>query len=120
VQVRIEFAQDLSPQYMSAKLRELGSECEAVGVVAAVHPLISQAQVPPLDGAVLSLLDPTVPRQDLIAVLRWLAESPALSPAREVPPSAAMTRSGRSRPGARSKTAAARQPEFTVRPGRQP
>ena len=43
VQVRIEFAQDLSPQYMSAKLRELGSECEAVGVVAAVHPLISQA-----------------------------------------------------------------------------
>ena len=41
--MRIEFAQDLSPQYMSAKLRELGSECEAVGVVAAVHPLISQA-----------------------------------------------------------------------------
>ncbi|GLX99748.1 MULTISPECIES: nucleoside-diphosphate sugar epimerase/dehydratase [Actinoplanes] len=42
------------------------------------HPLISQAPVPPLDGAVLSLLDPSVPRADLIAVLRWLAMSPAL------------------------------------------
>jgi len=84
------------------------------------HPLISQAPVPPLDGAVLSLLDPTAPRQDLIAVLRWLAESPALSPAREVPAQAAMTRSGRSRPGTRNKTAATRQPEFTVRPGQQP
>ncbi|GIF06625.1 nucleoside-diphosphate sugar epimerase/dehydratase [Actinoplanes siamensis] len=42
------------------------------------HPLISQAPVPPLDGAVLSLLDPASPRADLIAVLRWLAESPAL------------------------------------------
>ncbi|MEV6346192.1 nucleoside-diphosphate sugar epimerase/dehydratase [Actinoplanes sp. NPDC051851] len=42
------------------------------------HPLISQAPVPPLDGAVLSLLDAGAPREDLIAVLRWLAESPAL------------------------------------------
>jgi FlaA1/EpsC-like NDP-sugar epimerase len=84
------------------------------------HPLISQAPVPPLDSAVLSLLDPTVPRQDLIAMLRWLAESPALSAAREVPAPAAMTRSGRGRPGTRSKTTAARQPEFTVRPGRLP
>ena len=83
------------------------------------HPLISQAPVPPLDGAVLSLLDPTVPRKDLIAVLRWLAESPALSPARETPPPAPATRNGR-RPGARNKTTAPRQPEFTVRPGRQP
>ena len=72
------------------------------------HPLISQAPVPPLDGAVLSLLDPTVPRQDLIAVLRWLAESPALSTARDTPPI------GRS--GGRNK----RQPEFTMRLGRQP
>jgi FlaA1/EpsC-like NDP-sugar epimerase len=84
------------------------------------HPLISQAPVPPLDSAVLSLLDPTVPRQDLIAMLRWLAESPALSAAREAPAPAAMTRSGRGRPGTRSKTTAARQPEFTVRPGRLP
>ncbi|MEU4692525.1 nucleoside-diphosphate sugar epimerase/dehydratase [Actinoplanes sp. NPDC023714] len=42
------------------------------------HPLISQAPVPPLDGAVLSLLDPSASRTDLIAVLKWLAESPAL------------------------------------------
>jgi len=48
------------------------------------HPLISQVPVPPLDGAVLSLLDPSVPRRDLIAVLRWLAESPALSAARDL------------------------------------
>ncbi|MGX6603143.1 polysaccharide biosynthesis protein [Micromonosporaceae bacterium Da 78-11] len=75
------------------------------------HPLISQAPVPPLDGAVLSLLDPSVPRQDLIAVLRWLAESPALSAAREARPVAAPT--GR---GGRNK----RQPEFTMRLGRQP
>jgi FlaA1/EpsC-like NDP-sugar epimerase len=61
------------------------------------HPLISQAPVPPLDGAVLSLLDPTVPRQDLIAVLRWLAESPALSPARLTPAPVALTRPGRNR-----------------------
>jgi FlaA1/EpsC-like NDP-sugar epimerase len=84
------------------------------------HPLISQAPVPPLDGAVLSLLDPAVPRHDLIAVLRWLAESPALSPARESPAPVPLARSGRNRPGARSKTTAPRQPEFTVRPGRQP
>ena len=43
IHVRIEFAQDLSPQYIAAKLRELGSECEAVGVVAAVHPLVNEA-----------------------------------------------------------------------------
>ena len=43
IHVRIEFAQDLSPQYIAAKLRELGSECEAVGVVAAVHPLVIEA-----------------------------------------------------------------------------
>jgi len=43
------------------------------------HPLLSQVPVPPLDGAVLSLLDPTAARKDLVAVLRWLAESPALT-----------------------------------------
>ncbi|GIE46834.1 dTDP-glucose 4,6-dehydratase [Amorphoplanes nipponensis] len=65
------------------------------------HPLISQAPVPPLDGSVLSLLDPAVPRQDLIAVLRWLAESPALSPARVAPAPVAL------RNGRRNKTTAA-------------
>ncbi len=72
------------------------------------HPLISQAPVPPLDGAVLSLLDPSSPRSDLIAVLRWLAESPAL-PGRV---SAPQPRSG-GRVGKR-------QAEFTMRLGRHP
>ncbi|MFI7545289.1 polysaccharide biosynthesis protein [Actinoplanes sp. NPDC049599] len=61
------------------------------------HPLISQAPVPPLDGAVLSLLDPAAPREDLIAVLRWLAESPALSPARVAQAPVALNRTGRNR-----------------------
>jgi FlaA1/EpsC-like NDP-sugar epimerase len=82
------------------------------------HPLLSQVPVPPLDGAVLSLLDPTVPRTDLIAVLRWLAESPALSAPREAFPAAAMSRSGRNRPPGRAKAPSPRKPEVTVRPGR--
>jgi hypothetical protein len=70
---------------------------------------------------VLSLLDPTVSRTDLIAVLRWLAESPALSAPREtIAPSTGVPRSGRNRPPGRPKTLLPRQPEVTVRPGRQP
>lgn len=72
------------------------------------HPLISQAPVPPLDGAVLSLMDPSAPRADLIAVLRWLAESPAL-PGRAPAP--------QPRPGGR---VGKRQAEFTMRLGRHP
>jgi FlaA1/EpsC-like NDP-sugar epimerase len=56
------------------------------------HPLISQVPVPPLDGAVLSLLDLTAPRDELIRLLRWLAQTPALSSAKErslAPPSPA-------------------------------
>jgi FlaA1/EpsC-like NDP-sugar epimerase len=84
------------------------------------HPLLSQVPVPPLDGAVLSLLDPTVPRSDLIGVMRWLAESPALSAPREALPPASVSHSGRIRPPGRPKTSLPRQPEVTVRPGRQP
>ncbi|GIF16508.1 nucleoside-diphosphate sugar epimerase/dehydratase [Actinoplanes teichomyceticus] len=73
------------------------------------HPLISQAPVPPLDGAVLSLLDPSASREDLIAVLRWLAESPALPPGRAGAPA---TRSGG--------RAGRRHAEFTMRLGRHP
>ncbi|MGK5677703.1 polysaccharide biosynthesis protein [Actinoplanes sp. URMC 104] len=58
------------------------------------HPLISQVPVPPLDGSALSLLDAAAPRADLIAVMRWLAESPALSVAR---PARAADPSSRSR-----------------------
>jgi FlaA1/EpsC-like NDP-sugar epimerase len=46
------------------------------------HPLISQVPVPPLDSAVLSLLDATAPRDELIRMLRWLAQTPALSSTR--------------------------------------
>jgi hypothetical protein len=58
---------------------------------------------------VLSLLDRTAPPADLIAVLRWLAESPALPAARDTPPPLPQ-RTGRNK----------RQPEFTMRLGRHP
>jgi LacI family transcriptional regulator len=43
IELAISFAEDLSPQTFSEKLLELGQSCNAVGVVAAVHPLVSQA-----------------------------------------------------------------------------
>lgn len=43
IDTRIVYAEDLSPQYLSAKLLNLGEDCNAVGVVSAVHPLITQA-----------------------------------------------------------------------------
>jgi LacI family transcriptional regulator len=43
IDIAISFADDLSPQAFSAKLLELGQSCNAIGVVAAVHPLVSQA-----------------------------------------------------------------------------
>ncbi len=39
----IHYAEDLSPQNVAAKLLELGRTCQAVAVVAAVHPLVMQA-----------------------------------------------------------------------------
>ena len=39
----IVHAEDLSPQFLASTLLELGESCHAVAVVAAVHPLISQA-----------------------------------------------------------------------------
>jgi LacI family transcriptional regulator len=43
IEAVIVHADDLSPQFLASKLLELGQSCHAVGVVAAVHPLISQA-----------------------------------------------------------------------------
>jgi LacI family transcriptional regulator len=43
IEIAVSFAEDLSPQAFSAKLIELGESCHAAGVVAAVHPLVSQA-----------------------------------------------------------------------------
>jgi FlaA1/EpsC-like NDP-sugar epimerase len=82
------------------------------------HPLISQVPVPPLDGAVLSLLDPSVPRQDLIAVLRWLAESPALSAARDLNANGTQLNGSRRRTPVRGRRSSTRQPEVTGRPVR--
>jgi len=39
----IIYAEDLSPQHVAAQLLELGRACQAVAVVAAVHPLVLQA-----------------------------------------------------------------------------
>ena len=50
VDLKIEFLEDLSPESTSARMRALGRECDALGVVAAVHPLISQA-ISDLDAA---------------------------------------------------------------------
>ncbi|MBB2944530.1 FlaA1/EpsC-like NDP-sugar epimerase [Actinoplanes lutulentus] len=82
------------------------------------HPLISQAPVPPLDGAVLSLLDPAAPRADLIAVLHWLSESPALPAVLQTSPTATTAAAGSwHRPAPRSKP---RQPEAaSVPPARR-
>lgn len=43
IQVRVEFAEDLTPQVISQKLLELGNSCDTIGVVAAVHPLVTEA-----------------------------------------------------------------------------
>lgn len=43
VEARIEFLEELSPQNVAARLAALGETCDAVGLVAAVHPLVTQA-----------------------------------------------------------------------------
>ena len=42
VEARIEFLEDLSPQNISARLLDLADTCDAIAVVAAVHPLVSE------------------------------------------------------------------------------
>lgn len=43
IDARIEFLDDLSPQNTAARMLEMGEKCDAVAVVAAVHPLVSAA-----------------------------------------------------------------------------
>lgn len=43
VSLRIEFLEDLSPQNIVERMRVLAENCDAIGVVAAVHPLVTQA-----------------------------------------------------------------------------
>jgi FlaA1/EpsC-like NDP-sugar epimerase len=73
------------------------------------HPLISQVPVPPLDGSQLSLLDPTPPAEDLVVMLRWLAEMP----------SSAHQQALNGPPEISPPDQQPRQSEFTVRPGGQ-
>jgi LacI family transcriptional regulator len=43
IEVRTEFLDDLSPQNIASHILALGQECDALGIVAAVHPLVTQA-----------------------------------------------------------------------------
>jgi LacI family transcriptional regulator len=43
IDATIVYVEDLSPQSVAAKLLELGRTCQAVAIVAAVHPLVMQA-----------------------------------------------------------------------------
>lgn len=43
VDLQIDFLEDLSPQNVSSQMLALGETCMAIGVVAAVHPLVTQA-----------------------------------------------------------------------------
>jgi len=43
VEADIVFAQDLSPQFIAERVLALGETCQAVGVVSAVHPVVTQA-----------------------------------------------------------------------------
>ncbi len=43
IEAEIVFAEDLAPQFIANRLLELGQTCNAVGVVSAVHPVVTQA-----------------------------------------------------------------------------
>jgi LacI family transcriptional regulator len=43
IEVQVEHIEDLSPQNIAAKMLELAETCDAIGVVAAVHPVVMQA-----------------------------------------------------------------------------
>jgi len=43
VAVQIEFLDELAPQNIADRIKALGEHCDAIGIVAAVHPLVAQA-----------------------------------------------------------------------------
>lgn len=43
IETVVEFLEELSPQNTAARMLALGERCDAIGVVAAVHPLVTQA-----------------------------------------------------------------------------
>jgi len=60
IELRIDFMQDLSPDNVSARLRDMAETSEAVALVAAEHPLVSDAIDQVLQGGipVLGLIAP--------------------------------------------------------------
>src|SRR5207344_2998217 len=43
IDLRVEFMEELTPQDIAARMMALAETCDAIGVVAAVHPLLTQA-----------------------------------------------------------------------------
>jgi LacI family transcriptional regulator len=43
VEVQIEFLEELTPQNIATRMMALGERCDAISVVAAVHPVVTQA-----------------------------------------------------------------------------
>jgi LacI family transcriptional regulator len=43
VEIKLEFMEELTPQNIAARMLKMGEVCDAIGVVAAVHPLVTQA-----------------------------------------------------------------------------
>jgi LacI family transcriptional regulator len=43
ISIRVEFLEDLTPQNTAERMLALAENCQAIGVVAAVHPILSQA-----------------------------------------------------------------------------
>jgi LacI family transcriptional regulator len=43
IDLRVEFMEELTPQNIASRMMALAETCDAIGVVAAVHPLVTQA-----------------------------------------------------------------------------
>lgn len=43
IELRIEFLEDLSPQTTADHARRLAQDCQAIGIVSAVHPIVTEA-----------------------------------------------------------------------------
>lgn len=61
IDLSLEFMDDLSPDHVSARLRAIGDKCDSVALVAAEHPLVSDA--------IDAVLENGVPVSGLIAPL---------------------------------------------------
>ncbi len=58
VDMEVEYMEDLSPEYIASRITALGESCDAIAVVAAQHPRISQAvqQVREKDKSVFAII----------------------------------------------------------------